>query len=115
MMKKKPGSNSIVFSTDPDYLRKQESEEVHFPASSKDYKLRIWLEKKHRGGKEASIIKGFEGMGKDLEELGRILKIKCGTGGSVKDREIIIQGDHRTKLLKILLDMGYKNTSLAGG
>jgi len=77
--------------------------------------LRIHLEKKHRGGKEACIIKGFVGEEKILEELGKLLKIRCGVGGSVKDKEIIIQGNHREKILQILLEKGYKNTKKAGG
>jgi translation initiation factor 1 len=76
--------------------------------------LRIWLEKNHRGGKTASVIKGFVGSPADLEELGRTLKNKCGTGGSAKDGEIIIQGDHREKLLTLLQGMGYKARKAGG-
>jgi translation initiation factor 1 len=83
------------------------------PSGQQD--LRVWLEKNHRGGKTATVIKGFVGSDADLESLGKTLKTKCGTGGSAKEGEIIIQGDHRDKVLVLLLDQGYKNTKKAGG
>ncbi|MFN9800556.1 MAG: translation initiation factor, partial [Bacteroidota bacterium] len=70
--------------------------------------LRVWLEKNHRGGKLASVVRGFVGEAEQLEELGRTLKSKCGTGGSAKDGEIIIQGDHRDKIIVILTSLGYR-------
>jgi translation initiation factor 1 len=70
--------------------------------------LRVWLEKNHRGGKIASVIKGFIGKQEDLEALGKTLKTKCGTGGSAKEGEIIIQGDHREKIVTLLQQLGYK-------
>ncbi len=73
-----------------------------------DQDLRVWLEKNHRGGKLACVIKGFVGKKEDLETLAKTLKTKCGTGGSVKDNEIIIQGDHREKILTLLQQMKYK-------
>lgn len=77
--------------------------------------LRVFIEKKHRGGKEAIIIKGFEGPEEELESLGKLIKQKCGVGGSVKEGEIIIQGNHREKIMVILKDLGYKNAKKAGG
>jgi translation initiation factor 1 len=68
----------------------------------------VWLEKNHRGGKIATVIKDFVGTADDLEALSKILKNKCGTGGSAKDGEIIIQGDHREKIVKLLIDMKYQ-------
>lgn len=82
--------------------------------SPEKQELRIWIEKNHRGGKVATVIKGFVGRESDLEKLARDLKTKCGTGGSVKENEIIIQGDKRDAVLKILLSSGYK-AKKAGG
>ena len=118
MAKKKLNSLSdlggLVYSTDPNFSVNQEkpAEETLSPG---DQLLRIWLETKHRGGKTASVISGFRGSDDDLQALGKNLKTACGTGGSAKDGEIIIQGDHREKILQWLLKNGYKKSKKAGG
>jgi translation initiation factor 1 len=109
----KPKSNSLadlggmVYSTNPNYKPEAPDEPTEsLPPTQQD--LRVWLEKNHRGGKTATVIKGFVGSDDDLEALGKTLKTKCGTGGSAKDGEIIIQGDHREKIMTILSQLGYK-------
>lgn len=76
--------------------------------------LRIWLER-GKGGKEATVIKGFQGPDETLESLAKMIKNKCAAGGNAKDGQIIVQGDHREKVLKLLVELGYKNTKKAGG
>ena len=80
-----------------------------------EMKLRVHLEKKGRGGKWTSIIRGWTGFPSELATLGKELKVKCGVGGSVKNNEIIIQGDKRDKIMEILAEKGYKQAKKAGG
>jgi translation initiation factor 1 len=109
----KPKSNSLadlggmVYSTNPNY-KPDEVEENNESVTPSSQDLRVWLEKNHRGGKTATVIKGFIGSADDLETLGKTLKTKCGTGGTAKDGEIIIQGDHRDKIMTMLAQLGYK-------
>lgn len=76
--------------------------------------LSVFIEKKNRGGKTATIVRDFVGADDDLKELGKELKSKCGTGGSVKDGEIIIQGDVRNKVMQLLNEMGYQTKRVGG-
>lgn len=103
----------LVFSTDPDFKPEQEEAPVENKLAAQQ-NLRIWLER-GKGGKEATVIKGYQGSTDSLEELARLLKNKCAAGGNAKDGIILIQGDHRDKVLKWLLELGYKNTKKAGG
>jgi translation initiation factor 1 len=107
-MAKNKNTGGIVYSTNPDFNYTHENQAEADTLPPQQQELRIFLEKKHRGGKTACVIKGFVGKQNDMEELGRLLKTKCGTGGSAKDGEIIIQGDWRDKILQILLEKGYK-------
>lgn len=104
--KNKPDTRGFVFSTDPNFQFEQEnsSAETLPPAQQK---LRVRLETKHRAGKAVTLITGFIGTNEDLEELGKKLKNYCGTGGSAKDGEAIVQGDQRDKVLQWLLKNGY--------
>lgn len=114
MSKKQKNNSGLVYSTNPDYkLTDQENENTAAPEPGKQ-NLRIWLEKNHRGGKEVSVIRDFIGPEEEMEKLCKELKTKCGTGGSVKSGEIIIQGDQRKKIGEILTKLGYK-FKMAGG
>lgn len=108
--KNKPDARGFVYSTDPNFnFQQEENEEMEtLPASQQ--KLRIRLDTKHRAGKAVSLVQGFIGTINDLDELGKKIKNYCGTGGSVKDGEIIIQGDQRDKILQWLLKNDYKQT-----
>jgi translation initiation factor 1 len=108
-MKKKPNSNGIVYSTDPAFRLEEDSlpEQTLPPLQQK---LKVRLDTKHRSGKAVTLIQEFAGKTEDLEELGRKLKTHCGTGGSVKEGEIIIQGDQRDKITQWLLKNGYTAT-----
>lgn len=112
--KSKADRNGLVYSTDPAFRFEDDATESTQTLPPAQQKLRVWLETKHRGGKAATVVKGFAGTDNDLEELGRKLKGFCGTGGSVKDGEIIIQGDQREKVLQWLLNAGYTNAKKAG-
>lgn len=106
MSKKKNTAAGIVYSTDPDFKIEAETEVVEtLPKAAQ--RLRIQLETKHRGGKTVTVVLGFVGKEEDLEALGKKLKNHCGTGGSAKDGEIIVQGDHREKLKAFLKKEGY--------
>jgi translation initiation factor 1 len=105
----KPDSRGFVYSTDPDFqFEHEKTNEDTLPAAAQ--LLRVKLDTKHRAGKIVTLVTGFKGRPEDLEELGRKSKSHCGSGGSVKDGEIIIQGDHRDKVWQWLLKNGYKQT-----
>lgn len=99
----------VVFSTNPDfnYTTDDAEEQVATPAPERQ-NLRVWLDRNHRGGKTVTLVKGFVGSEEDLKELAKELKSKCGVGGTAKDGEIIIQGDHRERVLTLLRAAGYK-------
>lgn len=102
----------IVYSTNPDYHYREEdpTEEKTLPAEKQ--RLRITLDRRNRKGKAVTLIAGFEGTAADLEKLEKLLKTKCGVGGSAKDGEIIVQGDHRQKVLEILQKEGYAKSRI---
>jgi translation initiation factor 1 len=95
----------VVYSTNPDF-KQQEEESKATPAPSEQL-LYVSLQRL-KGNKIATLVEGFVGNDDDLEELGKLLKTKCGTGGTVKDGEIIIQGEKREQVMKLLSDKGYK-------
>ena len=100
--------SGLVYSTDPNFKIEEEGndEEQTLPAAQQ--KIKVRLETKHRAGKAVTLIENFIGRTTDKEDLGKKLKTACGTGGSVKDGEILVQGDNRDKVLQWLLKNGYK-------
>jgi translation initiation factor 1 len=102
MSKKKPFVNGVVYSTDPSYRSLEEESPAQETLPPAKQQLKILVDKKHRGGKTVTLVENFIGTNEDLELLGKQLKAFCGTGGSVKDAQIIIQGDQREKILQWL-------------
>lgn len=107
--KNKPDNRGFVYSTDPNFNFEEENEEKQTlePAQQK---LKVRLETKHRAGKAVTLVDGFLGTDYDREDLGKKLKNFCGTGGSAKDGEIIVQGDQREKVMQWLIKNGYKQS-----
>ncbi len=97
----------VMYSTNPDFHYDMGKEESAETLLKEKQLLRISLDKRNRGGKAVTLITGFVGSDEDLQALGKTLKVKCGVGGSVKDGEIIVQGDFRNKILELLHKEGY--------
>ena len=108
------GRSGVVFSTNPDFNYSYESEMEDDTLPPAQQNLRVMLDKKKRGGKQVTLVEGFVGTNEDLKALGKILKSKCGVGGTAKDGEILIQGDFRDKILQTLLAGGYKAKKVGG-
>ncbi|MDA3929654.1 MAG: translation initiation factor [Prolixibacteraceae bacterium] len=98
----------VVFSTNPDHQFNYDEEENEETLSINQQDLRVSLDKKQRRGKKVTLVTGFVGSNNDLKDLGKLLKTKCGVGGSAKDGEIILQGDFCNKVIEILKKDGYK-------
>ena len=98
----------VVFSTNPDFTYEEEAEEVVETLEPSKQKLIVSIDRKGRAGKQVTLVTGFIGDDESLNDLCRTLKVKCGVGGSAKDSEIVIQGDFRDRVVKLLQDMGYK-------
>jgi translation initiation factor 1 len=114
-MKNKNQRQGTVYSTDPNFqYQYSDDTEGVVDLPKNEQKLRLHIERL-KGNKEATVIKGFIGTDETLETLGKLLKTKCGVGGTAKDGEILIQGNHRDKVLQILLTEGYSQTKKAGG
>lgn len=113
MSKKKPNSSGIVYSTDPEF-RMEEDMVQDEAVAPRAQRLRIKLDTRQRAGKAVTLVEGFVGRPGDLEELGKKLKAHCGTGGSVKDGLILVQGDQRDKILAWLVKNEFSHSKKAG-
>ena len=112
MGKRKKNKIGVMYSTNPNYDFEFEQEEETL--TPENQYLEVWIDKKNRGGKVATLVKGFIGSEEDLKALGKLLKSKCGVGGSTKDGEIIIQGNNREKMMEILDKEGYNYKKIGG-
>lgn len=97
----------VVFSTNPDYKYNTKEEVETATLEPQKQNLRIWLDRL-KGGRVATVVRGFVGTDDDLAALGKELKTRCGVGGTAKDGEIIIQGDHRDRVMELLQKAGYR-------
>ena len=107
MSKKRSNPGGLVYSTDPNFKLPENAGAEEETISPAQQKIKVRLDTKNRGGKAVTLVEGFIGTNADKEELGKKLKTFCGTGGSVKDGEIIVQGDNRDKVLQWLQKNGY--------
>ncbi|MFN4910280.1 MAG: translation initiation factor [Flavobacteriales bacterium] len=115
MSKKNSNRINVVYSTNPNFSYQEEEahDEETLPPSQQ--KLYVSIDRKQRAGKEVTLVEGFVGNDEDLKALGKLLKSKCGVGGSAKDGEILIQGNLKQKVFDILMASGYSQTKQKGG
>jgi translation initiation factor 1 len=114
MSKKEKSRVNVVYSTNPDFQFQHDEDEDEDTLAKNQQRLYVSIDRKQRAGKEVTMIEGFTGTKDDLKELGKLLKSKCGVGGTVKDREILIQGNFRDKIYDLLIKEGYSQTKKKG-
>jgi translation initiation factor 1 len=107
-MSKKNQPVGVVYSTNPDFQYQYDDEPEATTLPPAQQKLRVSLDRHHRGGKTVTLVTGFIGTDDDLQALGKMLKAQCGVGGSAKDGEVIIKGDQLDKVRTALTTAGYK-------
>ena len=113
--KSKSDRINVVYSTNPNFSYDSEEEEVFDTLPKNQQKIYVSIDRKQRAGKEVTLIEGFIGSDDDLKDLGKLLKTKCGGGGTSKDGEIMVQGNFKDKILDILVKEGYTQTKKKGG
>ena len=99
---------NVVYSTNPNFQYEHNEADEQETLPTQQQNLRVMIDRKQRAGKSVTLVTGFVGTTSDLEQLGKLLKTKCGVGGTVKDGQILIQGDFCEKILQILTTAGYK-------
>ena len=114
MSKKEKSRVNVVYSTNPDFQFQHEAEDEPDTLANNQQRLYVSIDRKQRAGKEATLIEGFTGTEDDLKDLGKLLKSKCGVGGTVKDNEILIQGNFKDKIYDLLVKEGYTQTKKKG-
>ena len=112
--KNKKNRIGVVYSTNPDYEYEHEEDPVE-TLPNPQQKLRVMIDRKQRKGKEVTLVTGFVGTEEDLKDLSKLLKSKCGVGGSAKNGEIIVQGNNKQKVIDLLKKEGYSQTKGVGG
>ena len=105
---------NVVYSTNSNYNYEMDDDEEQTTLQPSQQRLRVQLDRKNRGGKVVTLVTGFVGTEDDLKELGKLLKNKCGVGGSAKNGEIIVQGDFKQKVLELLKKEGFTQTKPVG-
>ena len=111
---KKDNRAGVVYSTNPDFAYRTPDAAGAPTLPPQQQQLRVQLDKKQRGGKVVTLVTGFVGAEAGLQALGKLLKTKCGGGGSAKDGEILVQGEFREKILALLIQAGYKAKKIGG-
>ena len=114
MAKKQQKIQNVVYSTNPNFAYEFEQSNDIQTLPPQQQRLYISIDRKQRAGKEVTLIEGFLGTEDDLKDLGTLLKSKCGVGGSVKDNEILIQGNFKQKIFDLLLKEGFSQTKQKG-
>ncbi len=110
MAKNKTNNSGIVYSTNPSFKSFEEEEQSNVELVPAQQKIKVRLETKHRGGKAVTLVENYLASEDDKIEMGKKLKTYCGTGGSVKEGEILVQGDNRDKVLTWLIKNGFTNS-----